>query len=155
RPKGDKQHPAEARIQRAMLSLESLLAAGNGFATPVDRKAVMQAENELSPVKQKELFRADEIRGRKIYSEMYLATKDVPNNKVIKESFAQAKGAAQLARLGGKLDAHDPSGETNATVAGMLRHLDQAGVSDQEQNALIDKLNFKLTIQGNQGQLQD
>jgi hypothetical protein len=147
RVSGYTQHPAEARIQRAHLSLESLLAAGKDLAVKGDRKAVLLAINALTPEKQTDLLRADETSGRRLYSALYVASQE---DEELKSAFAQVKGAAQLARVGARLDSHDASGETNAIVNGVLRHLDQAGLADQEQNAFIDKLNFKLTIKSNQ-----
>ncbi len=152
RAKGDKQHPGEARLQRAHLSLEALLAAGKDFAAPADRKVLLRAIDALPPEQQKDLLRADEATGRRLYSALYQASKEDPE---LKDSFAQVKGAAQLARIGSKLDKHDPSGETDALVNGVMRHLDQAGLSDQEQNAFVEKLAFKMTISGPQGDHPD
>ncbi len=156
RDKGVRQHPAEARIQRSAIALESLLAAGKGFKKPEERKALLLAINLLPPDQQVDLFRADELGGRKLYSALYLAMKDEPEKETdLKQSFAQVKGAAQLARVGTKLDQHDPSGETGALVNGLMRHLDQAGLTDQDQNAFADKLVFKLTLQKNQTGVPD
>jgi hypothetical protein len=153
RDSDDKQHPGEARIQRACLSLEALLAAGNDFATPTDRKVLLLAIDALTPEQQMDLLRADEATGRRLYSALYLAGKEGDQDQ--KDSFAQVKGTAQLARVGSKLDSHDPSGETNGLLNGVMRYVDQAGLSDQEQNAFIDKLNFKLTINTRQGDYPD
>lgn len=143
RGKGDEPHPAEVRIQRALVSLEALLAAGKGFQGPDERKVLLRAMHRLTPEQQTDLLRADEATGRRLYSALYLAGKDDPH---LKDSFDNVKGAAHRARVESQLDSHDPSGETSAVVNRVLGHLDQAGMSKQERNAFLDKLNFKLSI---------
>jgi hypothetical protein len=152
RTKGSTQHPAEARIQRAHLALESLLVAAKGFPAAADRKVLLRAVHALSPEQQADLLRADEGSGRRLYSAVYEASKEDPQ---LEEKFQKVKAAAQLARVGSRLDAHDPSGETNELVNGVLRHLGKGQLDTEELNAFASKLNFKLTIQPGQAEQPD
>jgi len=152
RERPDTQHPAEARIQRACISLEALLAAGKDFDASADRQVLLRAMEGLTPEQQTDLMRADEETGRRLYSALYLVSQE---DVQLKDRFAQVKGAAQQARLESKFDKHDPSGETSEILQRVLRHVDEAGLRDEEKKAFVEKLNFKLTIQPAQGNQPD
>jgi hypothetical protein len=78
---------------------------------------------------------------------VYAASKEDPQ---LEEKFQKVKAAAHLARVGSRLDAHDPSGETNELLNGVLRHLGKGQLDTEEMNAFAGKLNFKLIIQPGQ-----